>query len=161
MPDQLKSLSITDVRTAVPAGIGIEAGQVTLIENTPPYRSLNIIMGQPEARAIQTAWQSRIPARPATWDLFLSAVAVLGGRLQRVVITAVEERRHYFAQLELDRDGQAHSLSCRPSDAIALAIRGERAPILCHPEVLDAAGVLPDDSTPDLSADGPPPPLGP
>lgn len=157
MPDPLKTLSITNVRTAVPAGVGTEAGQVTLIEDTPPYRTLEIVMGQPEARAIQAAWQARVPPRPSTWDLFVSTVAILGGRIDRVVITAVEERRHFYAQLELDRDGQAQSLSCRPSDAIALAIRSAGASILCRPEVLDAAGVLPENSSFDFSSEPSPP----
>jgi uncharacterized protein len=141
-------LHITDVRTAVPASVGVEAGMVVLTEDELPGRSLRIIIGQPEARAIMAAWQGATPGRPSTWDLFVSTVAILGGRLDRVVITAVQEERHYFAVIEIEQNGERRTLSCRPSDAIALAVRAHEADIFAEPPVLEAAGVLPDGSKP-------------
>ena len=102
---------------------------MTLREDAPPYRNMSIVIGQPEARAIQAAWTGTTPSRPSTWDLFVSTVAVLEGRIDRVVITAVEEKRHFFANLELERDGQRRVLAARPSDAIALALRAYGAEI--------------------------------
>jgi bifunctional DNase/RNase len=121
---------------------------VVVTEDDPPGRSLRIIIGQPEARAIMAAWQGATSGRPSTWDLFVSTVAVLGGRIDRAVITAVQEERHYFAVIELEQNGERRTLSCRPSDAIALAIRAYNADIMAEPSVLDAAGVLPDGSKP-------------
>jgi uncharacterized protein len=146
-------LHITDVQTAVPASIGVEAGMVVLTEDELPGRSLRIIIGQPEARAILAAWQGATPGRPSTWDLFVSTVAILGGRLDRVVITAVQEERHYFAVIELEQNDERRTLSCRPSDAIALAVRAYETDILAEPSVLDAAGVLPDGSKPPAEAE--------
>ncbi|MDP9073449.1 MAG: bifunctional nuclease family protein [Actinomycetota bacterium] len=148
MPPGQVHLRITDVLTAVPAGAGVEAGMVVLTEDDPPGRSLRIIIGQPEARAIMSAWQGAAPGRSSTWDLFVSTVAILGGRIERAVITAVQEERHYFALLELEQSGEHRSLSCRPSDAVALAIRAYNAGIFAEESVLAEAGVLPDGTKP-------------
>lgn len=116
---------------------------VTLREDGPPYRDLSIVIGQPEAKAILTAWSGATPSRPSTWDLFVSTVTMLEGRIDRVVITAVEEKRHFFASLELEQQGQRRALSARPSDAIALALRAEGAEIYVDELVMVEAGICP------------------
>lgn len=134
-------VSVANVRTAVAVGPGVEAGQVTLREDLPPHRRIEIVIGQPEARAILSAWTGATPSRPSTWDLFVSGIAALGGRVTRVVITAVEEQRHFFAQIELERDGEERVLSARPSDAVALALRSHEADILVSEAVMVALGM--------------------
>lgn len=114
---------------------------VVLVEVDEPRRRLRIVIAQPEARAIQAAWAGAIPARPSTWDLFVSAVALLEGRIDRVVITSVLEERHFFANLELERDGERRTLACRPSDAVAVALRAYGADIYVAREVVDAVGL--------------------
>ena len=116
---------------------------LTLREESPPHRSVSMVIGQSEARAILAAWTNTVPSRPSTWDLFVSAVALLEGRLDRAVITAVEEQRHFFATVELERDDQRRILSARPSDAIALALRAHGAEIFVAEAVLAEVGVSP------------------
>ena len=137
-------LTIADVQLEVPAAAGLDAGMVVLAEADPPFRLLRIVIGQHEARAILAGWQGVAPGRPSTWDLFVAAVALLGGRLDRLVITAVQEARHYYANLELEQGGERRVLACRPSDGLALVVRLPGTEILCEPAVLDSAGVLPD-----------------
>jgi bifunctional DNase/RNase len=149
---RLIKLRVTEVRLAVPASVGVEAGMIVLTEDVAPGRALRIIIGQPEARAIHAAWDGSIPSRPSTWDLFVSAIALLGSRIDRVVITGVEQERHYFARIELDQDGGPRTLSCRPSDAVALALRSYEAGIFAEESVLDEAGVLPDGTKPGSTA---------
>jgi uncharacterized protein len=141
--EDLVRVTVSNVRVAVATGPGVEAGMVTLREDLPPHRSLSIVIGQPEARAILTAWTGTATSRPSTWDLFVSTVAVLEGRVLRAVITAVEEQRHFFATIEVERDEQRRVLSARPSDAIALALRAHGAEMYVADAVLVAAGVLP------------------
>jgi bifunctional DNase/RNase len=143
VPDDLVRVSVSNVRVAVATGPGVEAGMVTLREDAPPFRDMSIVIGQPEARAILAAWSGTAPIRPSTWDLFVSTVAVLEGRIDRVVITAVEEKRHFFANLELERDGQRRVLSARPSDGIALALRAEGAEIFVNEAVIAETGITP------------------
>ncbi len=136
-------VSVSNVRVAVATSPGVEAGMMTLREDAPPYRSMSIVIGQPEARSILAGWTGTTPSRPSTWDLFVSTVALLGARLDRVIITAVEEKRHFFANIELERDGQRWVLSARPSDAIALAVRAYGAEILVVEAVMAEMGVTP------------------
>jgi bifunctional DNase/RNase len=151
---ELVLVTVTDVRVAVPAAAGVEAGLVVLSVVAEPRRSVRIIIGQPEARAIQAAWTGTSPTRPSTWDLFVSTIALLGGQLSRSVITSVEDRRHFFAQIELDHAGQRHVLACRPSDAIALALRAYGAELFVADEVLVATGAA-EDGAPTVPPDGP------
>ena len=135
MPEAMTRVSVSDVRTAVPTSPGVEAGMVTLREEEAPHRSVPIVIGQPEARAIQSAWTGAVQRRPSTWDLFVSAVALLDGRIDRAVITAVEEGRHFFANIELLHDDERRVLAARPSDAIALALRAFGAEIFVAEQV--------------------------
>ena len=141
-------LRLTEVRLAVPSSAGVEAGMIVLSEDDPPGRALRIIIGQPEARAIHAAWDGSTPSRPSTWDLFVSAIAMLGGRVERAVITGVEQERHYFASIELEQNGEHRTLACRPSDAVALALRSFGAGVFAEESVLDDAGVLADGTKP-------------
>jgi bifunctional DNase/RNase len=141
--DELVRVSVSNVRLAVATGPGVEAGMVTLREELPPNRSLSMIIGQPEARAILAAWTGTAPSRPSTWDLLVSAVAALGGRIDRAVVTAVEEQRHFFATIDVEREGERRVLSARPSDAIALALRAYGAEMFVADSVMVEVGVLP------------------
>jgi bifunctional DNase/RNase len=143
--EPLIELAISEVRAAVPMRLGQEAGLAVLAERAEPFRSLHIYIGQPEARAIQAAQRGERPPRPSTWDLLLSAVSLLGARLDRGVIDRVEEARHFFASITLLRGEEVLSLSCRPSDAIALVAREPGAILYATEDVMAAAGRFPGD----------------
>jgi uncharacterized protein len=148
VPFPTVELEVFEVKTAVPAGPGVEAGMVGLQETTDPGRIIRMIIGQPEARAIQSPWMGLEPTRPSTWDLFASTLEVVRAELARVVITAVEEERHFFATLELSVGGESRVVPCRSSDAIALALRVPGAKIMTFETVIGAVGVLADGSRP-------------
>ncbi|HTW10980.1 MAG TPA: bifunctional nuclease family protein [Acidimicrobiales bacterium] len=139
----LVELTIAEVRAAVPLRPGQEAGLAVLAEQAEPFRSLHIYIGQAEARAIQAGQRGVPPPRPSTWDLLLSAVQLLGGRLNRAVVDRVEEARHFYAYIEIDQGGSSLSLRCRPSDALALVVRVKEAGLYTTEEVLATAGRYP------------------
>lgn len=141
MAGDLVKVSVSDVRVAVAAGPGMEAGMVTLREDESPHRSVPIIIGQPEARAIQGAWSGASHARPTTWDLFVNALAAVGARVEKAVINDVEENRHFFACIEIEVGGEQRVLPARPSDAIALALRTLGAEIYVGQPVMDKLGL--------------------
>lgn len=140
---RLVELAITEVRAAVPLRPGQEAGLAVVSEHEEPFRSLHIYIGQAEARAIQAGQRGVRPPRPSTWDLFLSTLDLLGGRLTKAVINGAEEARHFFASLELSRGDELFELPCRPSDAIALVVRAEGAGLYATEDVMAAAGRYP------------------
>jgi bifunctional DNase/RNase len=51
-------------------------------------------------------------------------VEQMGGRMQRVVVTELREST-YYAVIEVEVNGRELSIDARPSDAIALAVRGK------------------------------------
>ena len=143
-PAKLVELVVSEVRAAVPMSPGQEAGLAVLAEADEPFRCLYIYIGQAEARAIQAGQRGVQPPRPSTWDLFLSAMALLGGKLGKAVINDVEESRHFYASLEVVKADQVDVLPCRPSDAIALVVRSPGSSLYATEEVMAAAGRFPD-----------------
>ena len=83
------------------------------------------------------------PPRPITHDLLVVVIQNLDAELQRVVVTEIRDKT-FFAELHI-RDGSGtKKISCRPSDAIAVALRME-TPIYVVDEVLQQAGYhIPD-----------------
>ena len=98
---------------------------LVVLKETDGDRLLRIYIGEAEALAIAYHLESLSVARPLTHDLLCSVLQGLGGSLQRVVITKVEERT-YYAELLLQRNGEIIGLDARPSDSIALARAGRR-----------------------------------
>jgi bifunctional DNase/RNase len=104
-------------------------------------RYLPIWIGAVEATAIALAQQGVIPARPLTHDLLKDVLEGLGAELTAVTITDLRDGI-YFADLQF---GNGASISARPSDAIALAIRIGTT-IYAEESVLAEAGVaIPDE----------------
>ncbi len=101
--------------------------------------------------------QQRAPHRPITHDLALQMVTALGGHMQRVTVSRLDDKT-FYAEIELDAGAEQHVLDARPSDAIALAVR-VGAPIFVARAVLDTAGAPTDDEwteryTPELAGQG-------
>ena len=111
---------------------------VILRERSGRRRLLPIFIGTPEAQAIALAMQRIETPRPMTHDLMRSLLDELGAQVERIVVTELREGT-FYADILLRADGQVRSVSSRPSDAIALAIR-IGSPIFAEEEVLDEAG---------------------
>lgn len=106
---------------------------------------LPIRVGRVEAAAISTGIGNRKDARPLTHDLLRDVIVSLGATLVSVSIVDVRGTT-FFARLNLETaDGRHLELDCRPSDAIALAVR-MKVPILAEDRVLQTA-TLPDFKT--------------
>jgi hypothetical protein len=131
-------MELVGVRVEVPANTPV----VVLRERDDQQRLLPIVIGGPEASSIHAAIEGVEPPRPLTHDLMITVLATLGSELQHVVIT--ELRSHiFYAELHLlDTAGAAHVVSCRPSDAVALAARVS-CPIFATEALLAEAGQVP------------------
>ena len=95
---------------------------VVILEETGTGRILPIWIGPGEASAIAMHLGGVAFQRPLTHDLLVSVVDGMGGTLERVLISRVENST-YFAELVIDRDGEVISVDARPSDSIAIALR--------------------------------------
>lgn len=114
---------------------------LVLLRERDGTRYLPIWIGAVEASAIAFQQQGVESARPLTHDLLRDVIEALGSRLEAVHITELRDDI-FYAELRMS-DGA--TVSARPSDAIALALRCD-AEILGAESVLDAVGVeIPDD----------------
>src|SRR5258705_2002109 len=129
-------MSLVGVRVEVPSN-----QPIVLLREDDGQRYLPIFIGPPEATAIVYALQGMDTPRPMTHDLFKTVLDDLSVRVDRVVITQLQEGT-FFAEVELAREGGALRISSRPSDAIALAVRyQEPVPIFVDEALLDEAAL--------------------
>jgi bifunctional DNase/RNase len=106
-------------------------------------RVLPIFIGAPEATAIAFALEEVVTQRPMTHDLLRDVLDDLGVSLEKITVTDLRDGT-FYAELELNARDGVHTVSSRPSDAIALAAR-TGSPIYAAEAVLDEAGYLADD----------------
>lgn len=100
---------------------------------------LPIWIGAQEATSAFIALEGETPPRPLTHDLLKSVIDALAAKVERVEVTRIEGGT-FYAEITLATNAGAQLLDCRPSDAIALAIRAD-APIWVADEVLEDAGI--------------------
>lgn len=103
-------------------------------------RILPIFIGAPEATAIAFDLEEVVTPRPMTHDLIQSVLDDLGVSLERVTVTDLREGV-FYAELELNARDGVHTVSSRPSDALALAAR-TGSPIYAAEEVLAEAAYI-------------------
>lgn len=99
--------------------------------------ALPIWIGPFEAFSIALALEGKAAPRPMTHDLFHTVVERLGARVDRAVIRSIEGET-FHATLILLRGEERFEIDARPSDAIALAVRG-KAGIFATREILAAS----------------------
>lgn len=119
--------------------------RIVLLKEIDSDRQLPIWIGPCEADAITIELQDVKVARPLTADLVNLVTKELGGTISHVLIRELSEQV-FHASLFIDFDDDVREIDCRPSDAIALAVRA-KVPILVNEAVLEEAGVEPE---PDL-----------
>ena len=127
-------MELLGVRIEMPANAPV----LLLAEQVPEPRLLPIFIGASEATAIALALEHIEVPRPMTHDLILLLLDDAGIAIQRVLVTELRDKT-FIAELELAEGDEVRSVSCRPSDAVALAVRCG-APIFASEKVLDEAG---------------------
>ncbi len=95
---------------------------VVILQEDDGERVLPIWIGTNEAHAIAAEIANVKYPRPLTHDLLASVLGGLGGALEKVIISRVEDQT-YFAEMIIRRNGEVISVDARPSDSIALALR--------------------------------------
>ncbi|MEL6892881.1 MAG: bifunctional nuclease family protein [Actinomycetota bacterium] len=127
------------------------ASAVVLGPTGDPTRVLPIAIGSAQAHSIASALARRAAPRPNTHDLTASLIAAAGLRLDEVAVTELRNGM-FSAEVFVESADGMSSLSARPSDAIALAVRMD-APIFVSADVMNEAGVHVDRASPDVLDD--------
>jgi bifunctional DNase/RNase len=131
------AVDVVGVRVEMPSN-----QPIILLKEIGGDRYLPIWVGAVEATAIAFAQQGVQPTRPLTHDLMKDLIDTLGRKVESIHLTELKEGI-FYSLINMD---QQISISSRPSDAIALALR-TGSPILASEELLDEAGIeIPDQS---------------
>ena len=137
-------MQLVGVRVEVPANTPV----VVLREQTGSQRLLPIVIGNPEASSIHAALEGIESPRPLTHDLLVLVLGQLTATLSSVVITEIRDHV-FFAELHLEVGDRTHIMSCRPSDAIALAARTGSPIFATEAIMLEAGQAVEVDDDPD------------
>jgi bifunctional DNase/RNase len=113
---------------------------IVLLKEIDGSRFLPIWVGAVEATAIAFAQQGVEPPRPLTHDLMNNLLDLLDATLTAVHMTEIKDGIFYATMLLRDSNGEQLTISARPSDAIALAVRSH-SNILATQELLDEIGI--------------------
>lgn len=116
--------------------------RIVVLRQVDADRYLPIWIGPYEAEAITVALQNIEVSRPQTHDLLMNVIGRMGGRLMRVEVIALRDDV-FYGVLMIEFNGDILEVDTRPSDALALAVRG-RVPVLVAQEVMRTAGVTPE-----------------
>lgn len=117
-PERWRLVIVSTVQMDLPAAYP----EVVLRESVTPYRELRIPVGLAEGTAIAYAWRAIQTPRPLTHELVTEILKRHNVTIEAVRITS---RRGQAFEAELETMGPRgrQVVPCRPSDAIALALR--------------------------------------
>jgi bifunctional DNase/RNase len=136
--DGVIELQLVGVRVELPTN-----QPIVLLKEREGERYLPIWIGAVEATAIAYGMQAIQTPRPLTHDLMRDLLVGLGVQVERVLITELRDGT-FFAEVQISSAGQKVSVSSRPSDAIALAVRLD-VPVFAHEDVLAEAAIVVND----------------
>lgn len=119
-------------------------------------RAFPIVIGLPEAQAIERRLKGIDIKRPQTHELLSNIIERLGGEIESIGITDLSEHT-FFAVLRIRRGSELIEIDCRPSDAIALGV-AHGVPIDVAEHVLNAANAEPPQADAEDDGDDEPEP---
>lgn len=124
--------------------VGLMSQQrVVILREMDAERYLAIWIDPYMAEQITFALQEVEVARPMTHDLIRDMLRTLDARVVRVEVQSLKADV-FYGNIVVEVDGRNVNIDSRPSDALAIAVR-THVPILVSREVMDAAGILPEE----------------
>jgi bifunctional DNase/RNase len=115
----------------------VSKSPVMVLKALSEKKVIPIWIGMNEANAIAMELESVCSPRPMTHDLLNSILGNLDAVLSRVIITDIVENT-YYAELHIEKDGTERVIDCRPSDAVALALKN-RSKIFVSKQVMETS----------------------
>lgn len=120
----------------------ISQHRIVMLRDIDGERRLPIWIGPCEAEAITIELQDVEIARPVTHDLLKNVIEEMGGTVSHILINELRDQV-FYASLFVDVGGEMKEIDCRPSDAIAVAVRA-KVPVFVDESVMEEAGILPE-----------------
>lgn len=105
----------------------VTSPQVIVLREKESGKSFMVHIGLFEALAINRQVHGEMMPRPMTHDLMLSVVEALDGRIVKVAVSDLLEDEQgngtFYGFMVITRGEREVVIDCRPSDAIAMAVR--------------------------------------
>jgi bifunctional DNase/RNase len=105
---------------------------VIVLKELDGQREMSIWCGPGEATAIAFGLQHVKTQRPMTHDFLRDVVSAIG-KARELHVTEVREGTFYAELVVADTAGEQRTVSCRPSDGIAFAVRAEIPILVAEP----------------------------
>ena len=113
--------------------------RVVILKQKDTECYLPIYIGPAEADAIHIRLKEVSVPRPLTHDLMANSIKSLGGIIDHIVVSSMENDT-FFATIVVRQGDGTVEIDARPSDALALAVR-TNVQIFAAPEVMEKYGV--------------------
>ena len=136
-------LQLVGVRVELPTN-----QPIVLLKEKEGERYLPIWIGPVEATAIALGMQGIETQRPMTHDLMRDLLQGIGISVERIVITELREGT-FYAEIQMSQNGDSISVSSRPSDALALAVRMNLTIFADEAVIEEASIAVKDEDEPD------------
>ena len=117
--------------------------RIILLKEKDGVLSLPVFVGQFEAEAIVLALQDIEISRPQPHDMMRSIVKALDAQILYAEITEIKAATIYAELVLQNEAGGELRIDCRPSDAIAVALRAH-VPIYVDRDLMDTCGIRPE-----------------
>lgn len=124
------------------AAIALDAvtrSPIVLLKDASERRALPIYIGQDQARSILGVLEQQDVPRPLTHDLMVNVFLAWNLKLDKIIINSLQDNT-FYALLCMKLGKKEKNIDCRPSDAIAIAVR-LGCPIWVMEEVLLDASI--------------------
>jgi hypothetical protein len=122
--------------------------RIVVLKQTSDDRYLPIWIGPYEAESITIALQEIEVSRPQTHDLIKKILDELKVSLTRVEVSSLQDDI-FYGTLILVGENSKYKIDCRPSDAIAIAVRAH-VPIMVADDVMREASIVPEELTAEM-----------
>jgi uncharacterized protein len=100
----------------------VSKSPVMILKPISDKKVIPIWIGMPEANSIALELESICSPRPMTHDLIKAIMFHLQGEVQKVIISDIIENT-FYAELYIRRNDETAIIDCRPSDAVAVALK--------------------------------------
>jgi bifunctional DNase/RNase len=127
-----------EMKVAAIALDAVTRSPIVLLKDATERRALPIYIGQDQARSIIGALEQQATPRPLTHDLMVNVFHIWNIKLEKVIISTLQDNT-FYALLCTKMGKKEKNIDCRPSDAIALAIRAGCPIWVMEEVVLDAS----------------------
>lgn len=148
MSDEMVEVMIDSIRVSL-----MSQQRIIILREVGTERYLPIWIGVHEAEAIAIALQEVEVARPLTHDLLRNVFNAMNASITRVEVVSLRDDT-YYGNIVAQINEHVIDIDSRPSDALALAVRAH-VPILVSREVMDSAGILPEEDVQEQESETP------